>query len=673
MKKRPSHDTAAIRRRAAIAAGLVVPLAARPTAAQQRPAEPVGQPTLSAVADLVVDTMVELKQLTARPRLVLLSGYRTPTDQGGGLFTWHAADSSPPDDGLIVQPENGAAGRYRRIYGGEVLAQWFGVVGDGVANDTEALERFLKAVADTKVGRWGGTYAIDEGVLVIAPPPGERVVRDGSLRYFLSPCLLGDVTFIGRGTGPGPFLSIRNPPQHTGSGEVMAGGTLGNLTFIDRTRSTLTTRHGLFAQGLYNWTINALSGYGLGGSVYSTSRASVAIGGFPDPDAYANSLNRIGSVLAVDCNGYAYDADDLTEAGNVIGFIGAYGPPAAGTVPFENGIMRNSGQGTEVHASASSETRGWAFKYGAAAVANRQLTYDVEITSENGIWIAALEQFEITGRIIIDNVRGQAWPRCLLKLGGTGRSVFNGRINLLFRINPGVTLAMLGNLIDFSNDPNIGDVEINLVAHDESRTGLFNGYGNLSDGLRSLVSNLHPIAGITLKVHGTSVLTQYRTTAIRVRLQPGTGSLPSAGFGTPESRLRGVWTSQGGDDHLGILDAGQHRLRISAQGRYRVHCHLCLPVGGAPGTIAPGSLVRYGLIVDDGQGNLEGLIEAASLVQDAGGVHHLAMDVAAAPLRAGSSLWISLEVRGQNGECTLHGVKFANASNVLELHLLPPD
>jgi hypothetical protein len=668
MIKRPPSENAVAMRRAAIAAAVMAPLLAQRAAAQQSPA-----PQQTAAAELVLDTMADLKRLTTRPKAVLLSGYRTPTDRGGGLFIWVEGDTTAADDALIVQPDTGAAGRYRRLYDGPVLAAWFGVVGDGVANDTEALQRFLYSVSEGKVADWGGTYAIDEGKLVIEPPPGASSDRGGRLRYYLSPCLLGDVTFIGRGTGTGPFLTVRNPPQRRGGGECMVGGTLGNLTFVDNTKSTLTTRHGLAAQGMYNWTIGSLTGYGLGGSVYSTIVNTVKINGADNPDPYANSLNRFGSVFALDCNAVAYDGDVIGEDGNRISYIGASGEPAPGVTPLENGIMRYTGQGTEVHACSSDGTRGWAMKFGGRQSGNRHFTYSAEIGSENGLWVAALEQFEIKGRVLFTVFHGEAWPRTMLKIGGVGRSVFNGRITLLVKISPGITLPMLGTLIDFSNDPNIGDLEIQLVFHDEGRTGLLNRHG-LAGGLESIAKNLHPVAGVTLKVGGTAVLSQYRSTAVRVRLLPGTGPLPSSKFGTLESRLPGNWTSYGGEDGLGIMDAEQHRLLVRATGRYRVHCQLCLPVGTSVGKITPQSLVRYGLVVDDGRGgNIDGLFEGACLVQDAGGVHLLTMDVAAVPLRAGQSVWISLEAHGQNGQCMLSGVRFPNAANILELSLLPPD
>lgn len=671
MKKPLPPDDTAIRRRVAIAAGLTAPLLVQPATAQQ-PASP-REPAVPDPVEQIVESMTELKRLTHRPALVLLTGYRSIADHGGGLFVWLEGDTTPADHGLIVQPDGGPPGRYRRLYDGHVQAAWFGTVGDGVANDTQALQRFLNAVSAGKVGNWAGTYAIDEGVLVIEPPPGASVVAPGSLDYFRSPCLIGDVTFVGRGTGTGPFLSVRNPPQNSGGGDLLAGGTLGNLTFIDKTCSTLTSRHGLFAQGLFNWTIGSLSGFGLGGSVYSTSRQTVMVDGAPDPDPYDNTVNRIGSVLAVNCNAVAYDGDAFTEDGNRINFIGAYGEPAPGVTPLENGIMRNSGQGTELHACSSIGTRGWALKFGGpATTGNRQLTFSTEIVSEYGIWVATLEQFEITGRIIIAPFHGEAWPRTILKLGGIGRAVSNGRITLILRIDRGITLSMLGTLFDFSNDPNIRDVEVDLIVHDESNTGLLDRRGNLTGGMASIAANLHPVAGITLKISGTAVLSQNRTTAVRVRLHPGTGVLPSARFGSPESRLRGRWTPAG-DDGLGILDAEQHCLRIVAQGRYRVHCHLCLPVGTAEGKIAPQSLIRYGLLVEDGQHKLDGLVEGACVVQDAGGVHQITMDVAAAPLRAGQRLWISLEVKGQNGPCKLHGLQFLNAANIFELSLLSPD
>ena len=437
MNKRPP-DNAAMMRRAAIGAGIMAPLLAQRADAQQ---PPPASPQPVAVAELVLDTMADLKRLATRPRAVLLSGYRAPTDRGGGLFIWLEGDTTAADDALVVQPDTGAPGRYRRLYDGPVLAAWFGVVGDGVANDTEALQRFLYSVSEGKVAIWAGTYAIDEGKLVIEPPPGASSDRGGRLRYYLSPCLLGDVTFIGRGTGTGAFLTVRNPPQHRGGGESMVGGTLGNIAFVDNTKSTLTTRHGLAAQGMVNWTIGSLSGYGLGGSVYSSTVQTVKINGFDNPDPYANSLNRFGSVYALDCNAVAYDGDSLSEDGNRINFIGAYGEPAPGVSPAENGIMRYTGQGTVVDASSSDGTRGWAMKFGGHGTGNRHLNYAAEIGSENGIWVAALEQFEIKGRVLFTVFHGETWPRTMLKIGGVGRGEIHQPERML-RVSGGATLQI---------------------------------------------------------------------------------------------------------------------------------------------------------------------------------------------------------------------------------------
>jgi hypothetical protein len=663
MNDRPASDKDAVMRRAAIAAAMMAPLLAQRAAAQQLPAPTIHQP---AIAELVVATMAEFKRLTTRPKAVLLSGYHSATDHAGGLFVWVENDTTPADDGLVVQLADGPVGRYRRLYDGPILAAWFGTIGDGIANDTEALQRFLYSVSEGKIGDWAGTYAIDEGKLIIEPPAGASPLHGA----YPAPCLLGDVVFIGRGTGTGPFLQIRNPDQHGAWGQCICGGTLGNLSFIDRTRSTLTTRHGLAAQGMINWTIGSLTGHGLGGSVYCTSKRTVRIGGADNPDPYDNSANRIGSVLGIACNGVAFDGESLTEDGNRISYLGAYGEPAPGVSPRSNGIMLNAGQGTEVHACSAAGTRGWAIQYGGRQHGNRQRLWNTEISSEYGIWVAAVEQFEITGRIVIVRYHGEAWPKTVLKLGGIGSSVADGRIDLLLRIDPDVTLPMLGDIFDFSNDPNIGNVEINVRIHDEACLGLLQ-RGNL---LQSLAQNVNPLAGITLKVGGHALLSQKNNTGVRVRLMPGTGPLPSQLFATPESRLRGNWSALGDDGRFGIVDVDQHRLLITATGRYRVHCHLCLPVGTSQGRITPQSLVRYGLMVDDGQGgHLDGIFEGACLVQDAAGVHHVTMDVATIPLRAGQSLWISLEAQGQNGPCMLASIKFLNGANIIELSLLSPD
>jgi len=64
-------------------------------------------------------------------------------DLKSGLFRMEKKDVSSPDDGVLTLVSAGGQ-RYKRVYSGGIDAAWFGVIGDGVADDTAAMQ----AIAD---------------------------------------------------------------------------------------------------------------------------------------------------------------------------------------------------------------------------------------------------------------------------------------------------------------------------------------------------------------------------------------------------------------------------------------------------------------------------------------------------------------------------------------------
>ncbi|TAJ82887.1 right-handed parallel beta-helix repeat-containing protein [Reyranella sp.] len=84
----------------------------------------------------VAADLAELKALTSRPPEVLVK-----TGRAAGMWEWVSGSSATPDDALVVQCSSGESGRYKRVYDGRAFAEWFGVVGDGVTDDTGAFER----------------------------------------------------------------------------------------------------------------------------------------------------------------------------------------------------------------------------------------------------------------------------------------------------------------------------------------------------------------------------------------------------------------------------------------------------------------------------------------------------------------------------------------------------
>jgi hypothetical protein len=76
------------------------------------PAAPAAAQTASQFYS--VPTVAALQALTTRPAQVYVSGYTSPTDLHGGMFTWSAGVSSTADGYNVVQPTSGPAGRWLR-------------------------------------------------------------------------------------------------------------------------------------------------------------------------------------------------------------------------------------------------------------------------------------------------------------------------------------------------------------------------------------------------------------------------------------------------------------------------------------------------------------------------------------------------------------------------------
>lgn len=120
-----------------------------------------------------VDSIADLRAITETPAdgdVLPALGYYAPGDGGGGLFYWDATSTDTDNNGTIIKVTAIATGRWKRIYDGNnsnIMADWFGIVGDGVVDDYSAIQQLIDDFAGETIQFDSlKTYYIGTGLVV---------------------------------------------------------------------------------------------------------------------------------------------------------------------------------------------------------------------------------------------------------------------------------------------------------------------------------------------------------------------------------------------------------------------------------------------------------------------------------------------------------------------------
>lgn len=139
-----------------------------------------------------INNIAELKtRIGVSDSIVSVLGYYLSGDNGGGDFYWDNSSTELDNGGTIIQVTGVSIGRWKRVYSNQLNARWFGAKGDGVTNDTSAIQKCCSL---------GIEVIITKGIYLIS----STITIESNLKC------IGDVTFLSNTLSNFTFFYLLN-------------------------------------------------------------------------------------------------------------------------------------------------------------------------------------------------------------------------------------------------------------------------------------------------------------------------------------------------------------------------------------------------------------------------------------------------------------------------------